>query len=281
MSGSRVAQAEGRVAGTFRRAVVIGSVAGVVLPLLWIVRTALRPVNAYFGDPAGLGGGLTLGSFSDAWSSGLGHGLYSSLLVAPLASVIATALAALAGYAFAKEEVACKRVLLVVVSVSLVIPLSAFAVPLFDQALQFHYLDSRLALAVTYGALFSGWGTLFLRAYYVSLPDELIDAAKVDGATTWQVFRRIALPLGGPAIASVFVINLFITWGEVIIALVNLPSPDHQTSAAVLAQFSTQFRAGGPLTAAAMLIVVAPIVAAFVVSQRWLRAEVFGGAVKG
>lgn len=273
--------AEGATARWVRRVVVVLAVLGVLLPLAWVVRMALRPVDAYLASPGGLGGGLTLVNFSDAWSAGLGDGLVSSLLVVPLASVIATALAALGGYVLAKEDVPFAPLFVAVLAFTLVVPLSSLAVPVFDQALQFGYLDSRLGLALTYGALFSGWGTLFMRAYYGGLPDELVDAARVDGASLWQTFVRIAVPLGGPAIASVFVIDLFIGWGELIIALIDLPSPEKQTSAAVLAQFSTQYRSGGPLTAAGMLIVVAPIFAAFVVSQRWLRTEVFGGAVKG
>lgn len=253
----------------------------VIVPLLWSLRVALRPVESWIGDPSGLAGGVTLHNFADAWNAGLGHALLNSLTIVSIGSVIATSLAALAGYGLAKEEMPGKSFVVALSVATLVVPLASLAIPLFDQALQFGLLDSRPALGLMYGGLFAGWGTLFLRAYYQSLPDELIDAAKVDGAGSWRTFRSIALPLAGPAIATVLVLNIFIQWSELLLALVMLPTTGHQTASAVLAQLSTQFRAGGPLTAAGLFIMVAPIAIAFVVSQRWLRAEVFGGAVKG
>jgi ABC-type glycerol-3-phosphate transport system permease component len=260
--------------------VLIASLA-VVVPLLWALRVALRPVESYIGDPAGLGGGLTFANFKHAWDAGLGQALLNSLLIVGIGSVMATALAAVAGYGLAKEEMPGKPVVVALSVLTLVVPISSIAIPLFDQSLQLGLLDSRPALGLMYGSLFAGWGALFLRAYYATLPDELIDAARVDGAGSWRTFRSIALPLAGPAIATVLVLNLFIQWSELLLALVMLPTTSHQTASAVLAQMSTQFRAGGPLTAAGLFITVAPIVVAFLVSQRWLRAEVFGGAVKG
>jgi ABC-type glycerol-3-phosphate transport system permease component len=264
-----------------RATIVLVAVLAVALPLLWTMRVALRPIDSFIGDPAGLGGGVTLRNFSDAWSAGLGHALLNSLLIVGLGSVVATALAALAGYGLAKEEMPGKRVVVAIAVLTLVVPLSSLAIPLFDESLQLGLLDSRPALGLMYGALFGSWGALFLRAYYASLPDELIDAAKVDGAGSWRTFVAIALPLAAPAIATVLVLNIFIQWSELLLALVMLPTTENQTASAVLAQMSTQFRAGGPLTAAGLFITVVPIVAAFAASQRWLRAEVFSGAVKG
>jgi ABC-type glycerol-3-phosphate transport system permease component len=117
-------------------------------------------------------------------------------------------------------------------------------------------------------------------AYYRSLPDELIESAQIDGARLHSILLRIALPLAAPAIATVFVINVFIQWSELILALVMLPDSDKQTVTAAVAQFSTQFRTGGPLTAAGMILTAAPILLVFLVAQRWLRQGVFAGGVK-
>lgn len=264
-----------------RIAIVALAALAVVVPLLWALRVSLRPVDAWIGDPAGLGGGLTLANFADAWERGMGAALVSSTIVVSIGSVLATVLAALAGYGLAKEEMPGKRVVVAVAALTLVVPLASLAIPLFDQALSFGILDSRPALGLMYGALFAGWGTLFLRAYFGGVPDELIEAAKVDGAGSWRTFASVALPLAGPALATVLVLNVFLQWSELLLALVMLPSTGNQTASAVLAGLSGQFRAGGPLTAAGLFITVAPIAAAFVASQRWLRAEVFSGAIKG
>lgn len=273
-------RAQSRPARIMLRVLIVIAVAVVLLPLLWSIRSALRPMDAYIGDPAGLGGGFTLQNFVRAWSAGLGTGLLNSFLIVPAASVLATAAATLAGWGLAKEPVPFRGFFLVLVAATLALPLTSLAVPLFDQALEIGYLDSRVAVSVVYGALMSGWGTLFLYSYFKNIPRDMIDAAHMDGAGSWRTFASIAFPLSMPAIMSVLVINLFVIWSDMIISLVLLPSSERQTASITLGLFTTHFRAGGPVTAAAMLIAVAPIIAAFVLSQRWLRAEVLGGAVK-
>jgi raffinose/stachyose/melibiose transport system permease protein len=274
-------RADANGARLLRAMIIVVAALAVIVPLLWALRVAVRPVDSWIGDPAGLAGGLTLRNFSNAWHGGLGKALVNSMIVVSIGSIIATTLAALAGYGLAKEPMPGKPLVVAVSVLTLVVPLASLVIPLFDQSLQFGLLDSRPALGLMYGALFAGWGALFLRAYYASLPDELLDAAKVDGASSWRTFLAIALPLGAPAIATVLVLNLFIQWSELLLALVMLPTTSNQTASAVLAQMSTQFRAGGPLTAAGLFITVAPIAVAFAASQRWLRAEVFSGAIKG
>jgi raffinose/stachyose/melibiose transport system permease protein len=276
-----VGRAESRPVRVTIRVVVGLALIGVLIPLAWVVRLAFRPLTAYTGDPAGLGGGFTVDNIRTAWDSGLGHGLLSSLIIVPLGAVIATALAATAGYGLAKERVPMRPLVTAVLVGTVAVPLTSLAVPIFDQALQFGYLGSQPAVALLYGVLFTGWGTLFMQSYFAGLPDELIEAARCDGAGHTRTFTSIALPVSVPALISVFVVNLFSMWSELIIGLIMLPTTDKQTAAVVLAQFATQYRSGGPVTAAAMLVMILPVVVAFFACQRWLKAEILGGAVKG
>jgi ABC-type glycerol-3-phosphate transport system permease component len=261
--------------------VMAAALAGVLMPLAWIVRLAFRPVSAYTGDVAGLGGGFTFDNVHTAWDSGLGHGLLSSLVIVPLGSVIATGLAATTGYGLAKEKVPFKRLIVALIVGTIAVPLTSLAVPIFDQALQFGYLGSQPAVALLYGVLFTGWGVLFMSSYFAGLPDELLEAARCDGAGRFRVMWSIALPVSTPALISVLVVNMFSMWSELIIGLIMLPTTNKQTAAVVLAQFATQYRSGGPVTAAAVMIMILPVVIVFFVCQRWLKAEILGGAVKG
>lgn len=257
------------------------SVAVVVVPLAWVIRLAFRPQSAYSGDPTGVGGGFTFDNIRAAWDAGIGSGLLTSALVVPLGAMIATVLATVTGYALAKENVPFKRTVTALIVGTIAVPLTSLAVPVFDQALQFGYLGSRPALAVVYGVLFTGWGVLFMTSYFSALPDELLEAARCDGAGRLRTMIAIALPISVPAMISIFVVNMFSMWSELIIGLIMLPTTSQQTAAVVLAQFATQYRSGGPVTAAAMLVMIFPMVIAFFVCQRWLKAEILGGAVKG
>lgn len=254
----------------------------VVLPLLWVVRVALKPRPDYINDPGTLGGGWTLENFSLAWSEGgIGDALLNSLRVVPLGAVIATVLATLAGYGLAKLRFPGGRLVWVLAVATLTLPLAALVIPLFDEGLRLGYVDSRIGLSAIYGTLFAPWGTLFLHSYFKRLPAELLESAAIDGAGPFRAFWLIAVPLAVPAIATVLIINVFLQWSELILALVMLPDTSKQTVTVAIAQFSTQFRTGGPLTAAGMIIAAAPVVAVFLAGQRFLRSGVLSGAVKG
>jgi ABC-type glycerol-3-phosphate transport system permease component len=119
-----------------------------------------------------------------------------------------------------------------------------------------------------------------MASYFRGLPDELIESARIDGARIDQVFVRVAVPLARPAVVTVLLINVFVQWSELVLALVLLPDADKQTATVAIATFSTQFRTGGPLTAAGIIIVSAPIFVLFLLGQRSLRTGLLAGGLK-
>jgi ABC-type glycerol-3-phosphate transport system permease component len=231
--------------------------------------------------PGSAGGGWTLSNFSDVWTTGaLGKALVNSLIIVPIAAMIATSVGALAAFALAKLRIPGRRVVLALLVMALMVPLPAIVIPQFDQGLSWGYADSQLGVALVYGALFCSWGTLFMFSYFQSLPDDLLNSARVDGASLRRIFFDIGIPLGLPAIATVFVIDILIAWNELIVGLVMLPDSSKQTVTVAIASLTTQFRSGGPLTSAGMLIAAVPVIAVFAFGQRFLRAELLAGAIK-
>lgn len=270
------------------RVVMAAACLAVLFPLLWVVRVALKTDQGFLADPSGIGGAFTLDNFADAWNSvDLGGAIATSMTITLPGAALATLLGTLAGYAFAKLPVPGRRALIALAVGGLTIPIAALVIPSFDQALDLGkllgggYLDTTWGLTLIYGAFFASWSALFFFSYFRDLPADLIEAASLDGASTFQTFARIALPLAGPAIAVGFVLNVFLQWSEVLLGLIMLPGGDQQTAMTAIASFSTQFRVGGPLTAAAAIIVALPIFALFLFAQRWLKTEIFGGSIKG
>lgn len=260
---------------------ITGTAAIVVLfPLFWVLRLSFRPRTAYLGDPAGIGGGFTLDNFIAAWDGGLGQGMLNSLVVIPVGAGIATLLAAFCGFALAKLHVPLKPVIAVVLACTFAVPVTSLAVPVFDQALQFGYLGTHIGLSLVYAGLFTGWGTLFVASYYSGFPDELLEAASVDGASMLRAFVTIALPLGVPALVTVFVMNFFMMWSDIILALVMMPNRATQTIGAVVASMPSARESNATTSAAAAVIMLIPVLILFLASQRWLRSEVLAGAVK-
>jgi ABC-type glycerol-3-phosphate transport system permease component len=271
----------GRSTQIAARVVVALAILAVIGPLLWVIRVALRPQAAFLTDPAGIGGGVTFRNLADAWSiGGLGDALRNSALVVVPGALIATALAAMAGWGIAGYRFPGRGVLTGVMVAAMFLPLAALVMPLFDQGVRLHVVGHRWWLAVVYGTVFAPWGTLFLRSVFLSVPGDIREAATIDGAGSLRVFTSIVIPISNHALATTFVINVFLQWSELILALLLLPSAGTTMVSVAIAQFSTQFRTGGPLTAAGLVIGAAPIVVLFVVAQRWLRSGAMAGALK-
>jgi ABC-type sugar transport system permease subunit len=275
-------RARRRLAVGLRTAIIIAAVLAVFLPLAWDIRMAVKPEDEWLLNQSSVGGGWTLENFGLAWKYGhLGPDILNSIRIVPLGALIATVSSTLAGFALAKLRTPGRRIVLVALTLAIFVPLPAIVIPIFNQALSLGYANNQVALSVIYGALLSSWGALFMYATFRDLPEELLDSARVDGASVLQMFLKIALPLAKPAVVAVLVLNLLALWNELILALVLLPDPAKQTLTVSIATFSTQYVKGGPVAAAAALIAMFPIVVIYAVGQRFIRADIFAGAVKG
>lgn len=260
---------------------VLVAILAAIFPLAWTVRVALRPYSAYLANASGLGGGITVANFTSALNYGLAGGFENSALIVPASSVAATLLATLGGFALCKLPFVGRRLATAVIVGSIAIPVPAIVIPLFDEGLRLGFTDTRWGLGLCYTALFACWGTIFMRSYYLGLPDALLESARIDGANIWQQFRRIALPIAAPAVVTVLVLNFFLQWSELTLGLILMPNSAKQTLTVRIAEFNGQYRTGGPLIAAAAVLASLPIVAIFLSCQRFLRATAFSGAVKG
>lgn len=264
-----------------RLGVAITAGAMAILPLLWTIRIASKPSASYVTDPSGLGGGFTIENFSAAWRIGsFGSAILNSLMICGVGALIATTIAVLAGFALAKLRVLGRRIVFGLVFFGMCVPFPALVLPLLLVVLDLNLIGSPWVLAVTYGALYSSWGTLFMYFYFRSLPDSLLESARIDGAGNVDLFRYVAVPLAVPAIAMVFVFNVAGQWSELILALLLLPDPSEYTVTVGAALLTSQYVTEGPVIAAGVLIAVGPLLLMFMISQRFFRVNVLSGAVK-
>ena len=250
-------------------------------PLVWVIRVATRPESDYIGAPADFFGGFTLENFAVVWTQGgMASAILNSATAVIIGATIAVLLASATGYAIARYRFIGRGVAIAITSTALFLPVAALVIPLFEVLLGLKMLNSLVWLGVVYGVLFSAWATMFMRSYFTQLPREVFEAADVDGAGPLRQFFSIALPMAKPALATAFILTFFLQWSELLLALLLMPSGDTPTVAVAIAQFSTQFRTGGPQTAAAMILGTLPVLVLFIVGQRWLQAGALSGAVK-
>ena len=122
---------------------------------------------------------------------------------------------------------------------------------------------------------------LVLQSFFRQLPDEIIEAAKIDGAGPWRIFFTIILPLSTPALVTVFILDAVATWNEFLFALILLNSDAHKTIPVGLLNFQGQFANNNTGLAAGILIAVVPILIAYIFLQRWIVGGLTAGATKG
>lgn len=260
---------------------VVVAIIVVLGPIVWVVRVATRPEEDYIGAPADFFGGFTLDNFSIVWTQGgMAAAILHSAIAVVIGATLSVLLASATGYAIARYRFIGRRFAIAITSTALFLPIAALVIPLFEVMLGLRMLNSLVWLGVVYGVLFSAWATMFMRSYFLQLPHEVFEAADVDGARPLRQFFSIALPMAKPAIGTAFILTFFLQWSELLLALLLMPSGDTPTVAVAIAQFSTQFRTGGPQTAAAMILGTLPVLMLFVAGQRWLQSGALSGAVK-
>lgn len=260
---------------------VIGTIMA-LYPFFSILVLAITPSDERSAGLA-LPANPTLENFATAWDrGGFGLALANSLLVAIAVVVGATAVSALAGYAFATMRFPARGVILGFLLVGLIMPYEGIIVPLY-------YLLDGMGLLNTYWALILpqiatsvSLGVLWMRTAYANVPRSLAEAAWIDGASRWSTLWRVYFPISLPAVATLATLLFLYTWNEFLMALVLVPqNVSVQTAPLALSFFAGASRNFDPaVTAAAAVTVALPILVVYVIFQRRFISGIVAGAVK-
>lgn len=172
----------------------------------------------------------------------------------------------MAGYAFARIPFPGKSFLFVLVLSVLMVPAQVFLVPQYMLMKDWGWLNTLKAITVT--GMFSAYGTFLLRQFFLSLPGELEEAAKIDGCRPPGIYWRIMLPLAKPGLVAFGIISTLWSWNDFMWPLIVNSSPDKMTLAVGLATLQGQYTTNYPLLMAGMLLAIAPMIALFLLLQR-------------
>ena len=251
-----------------------------LLPVGWVVSLSLR------GPADVLAPGLLFAPTLDNYRAVLLEdeaflrGLANSAVVAVSATAIGLLAGVPAAWALARLRFRGKAGLARFILSTRMAPPAAMLIPLYVLYFRLDLIDTRLGLVLLHGAFDVSLAAFLLRDFFAEVPEELEDAARVDGATRVGAFLRVTLPLAAPGVAVTTVLMLLASWNEFLFAMM-LAGGDARTAPASIAQFVT-FRAvvWGKLAAASVLTAL-PIAAAVLVAQRRLVRGLTSGAVKG
>jgi raffinose/stachyose/melibiose transport system permease protein len=249
-------------------------------PVFGVLVTALGPPGSASGFH--LPSSLHFSNFSQAWTEGhFSSYLRSSAIVATSVVAVSTVLSILSGYAFGLMRFRGATVLFYVFLLGLMIPEEAMIVPLYYDLRSLGLTDTYWALILPQVALSVAFGTFWMRAFFVSTPRSLMEAARIDGASSWTTLWRVLVPFGRPAILTMMVLVFMWTWNEFLLALVMVTNESLRTAPLGLAFFQGQHTSDLTLLAAGAVIVATPVVLAYVFLQRHFIRGMLTGAVKG
>lgn len=263
------------------RALLIGLMAITVLPFISIFITALHPSGTV---PRGLEwpADPQWGNFVEAFNVAnmttlLGSSVYIVLAVVPVALVIST----MAGFAIGHLRIAGSRALLSLFVFGLTLPFGGIIVPLYYLERELGIYNTRLAIVLPLIGLYMPFAVFWMRAHFVNMPAEISEAARVDGATIWELFWRIQLPLARPPIAALGILMAVWTWNQFLLALVLVEDPTERTMAGALGAFQGHYATDVPLLCAGTILILLPTLIVFMLFQRQIIAALLQGSVKG
>jgi raffinose/stachyose/melibiose transport system permease protein len=208
--------------------------------------------------------------------------IFNSAWISFVTVVGVLALSLPAGFAFGQLKFKGNYLLFMVLLSGIMIPGQTTILPLFLQMKRFNLLDTPWAMIIPYVASGLPFATFLLRGFFRSLPKELADAAVVDGASTYQVFLRVMMPLTRPAISTLIVFYFMWTWNEFLWALLVMNRDSFKTiTVGIYTSYQNQYMFDWPLMTTGLVIVTAPIVLIYLIFQRQFIAGLTAGALKG
>jgi multiple sugar transport system permease protein len=260
---------------------LIAAAAVTLFPLFWMVSTSLMPQgeSTTFPPPL-LPSHATLGNYRELFAhAGLGRYLANSVLLATAATLVSLVFNVSAGYAFAKLRFAGRDRIFKVLLGALVIPGQVAMVPLF-------LLLKHMGLVNSYGgvivpAMASIFGIFLVRQYALSIPNELLEAARIDGASEFRIFRVIVVPLLKPIIVTLAVFTLLATWNDFMWPLIVLTDKDLYTLPVALASLSREHVQDDEMMMAGSVVTILPVLVVFLSLQRYYLQGLMVGSIKG
>ncbi|HKG56608.1 MAG TPA: carbohydrate ABC transporter permease [Candidatus Limnocylindrales bacterium] len=253
-----------------------------LFPIMLTVSSALKERADVRSNPFGLFSSFSGESLSRAWNLGnFGEYMVNTFVLAVPSTVIVVALSTMAGYAFAKLPFRGRSVLYYLVVAGLLVPFFTYMIPLYFQLQGMGLLDTLPGVILVMATTGLAFGTVFMRAFFSDLPPELEQAARIDGASEWQIFLKVMAPLVRSGAGALAVFTFLQNWNNLLVPLLYLPGGNWRPLTLGLYLFAGGRTIDiGPL-AAGTLITILPVIALFVVLQRQVTQGMLSGAVKG
>ncbi|MFC7494031.1 MULTISPECIES: carbohydrate ABC transporter permease [unclassified Nocardioides] len=271
---------------------VVASVSHVVLafwsllvlaPLLWALMSSFKTSSEIFASPFGLPANWNFDNYVSAWTTvGIGRWFLNTVIVVGCALVIVMILGSMCAYVLARYSFRGSRLVYYLMLAGLTFPIFMAIVPLFFVLRNIGLLNTLPGLIVTYVAFALPFTVFFMYPFFKALPDEIAEAAEIDGAGEWQKFFRVMLPMAKPGIASVAIFNFLGLWNQFLLPVALNTRRENYVLSQGMASFASQagYNVDYGRLFAGVVITVVPVLIVYSIFQRQLQGSVSQGSSK-
>jgi multiple sugar transport system permease protein len=253
----------------------------IVLPLVWMLLTSFKTDSDAVRNPYSIPNPFSLDGYQTLLNGQqpIFRWLWNSFAAASVQTILVLITASMGAYALARLDFPGKRVVFGLIISTLLVPPVVFLIPNYLIVQNLGWLDSILAITVPGAA--GAFGIFFLRQFFVGLPVEIEEAARIDGAGDLRIFLQIVLPLARPALATLAVLTFLNNWNDFLWPVYVLLSPDNMTLQPGLSMLQGAYRTHFGIVMAGAVVASVPVLVLFGIAQRQIVESVAGTGVKG
>lgn len=261
--------------------IIMLAVAFILIPLIWVVLGSLKGKVEFYMEPLSLPKQFLWQNYIEAWTQAeIGRGLFNSFLVTFGSLIPLLLLASLAAYGFARFKFWGNKLFFFIVLVGLMITPQVIVLPLSTILARMKLINTRLGLIFSYIAWSLPFSIFLLRAFFISIPQEIIDSARVDGCSSFGAFWKIAMPLVRPGLFSVAIFSGLNMWNEFLFALVFLRGGELGTLPVVLQRLKGMYTSEYTLMLAGLTMAAIPPLVLFLIFNREFMKGLTIGSLK-
>jgi ABC-type glycerol-3-phosphate transport system permease component len=265
-----------------RQVVLVIAAVIVLAPIIYIILASFKTKTDYIRNQIGLPNPFVLDNYQALLKDGqLLIWFKNSAIVTIGSVVIAMIIAAIAAYAFSRINFSGREKIFNFIIALMVIPPIVMIIPLFVLATRAHLVNTYWSAIIIYTGLLLPFNIYLLRNFFVTIPESIIDSAKIDGCGDWGIFTRIIIPLSRSAFITLAVVTVLYVWNELLIALIFLQKDELTTLVVGLIQFQGRFRVNQPVILAGVFASMVPMIAIYLIGQRFFVKGLTAGATKG
>jgi len=250
-------------------------------PFIWMISTSLKPMAEVFKFPPQLlSANPQPANYLRIFSTiPFGRAITNSLIVAVSVTLLQLIVCSMAAYAFSSLRFRGREVLFLIYLAALMVPSQVTLIPNFILIRNLGWIDTYQGLILPYA--FSSFGTFLLRQYMKTIPRDLIEAARIDGASHFQIYLTLILPLARPALGALAIFTFVAQWNNFLWPLITVTKPEMQVTTVALARLQGQFNTDWPLLMTGSVLAIVPMLVVFALGNRSFISGITAGSFGG